>query len=238
MITLRRASERRHERRRRHDVWHTFSAEGHRVDGADGADGFGELDGLADARLGPQAVVLHETHYDAEIITYVREGSVACEDSRAGASLLVAGEFQRRSVTRGERHSERNPSKRDSAHTFQVRLQTGDAGAPLDQEQKRFSAAERRGVLCLVASSDARRGSLRICRDVSMHSALLDPGQHVVHELSEGRGAWLHLIQGEASLGDVVLQTGDGASVTADRVVSITAREVTEILLFDLRRAI
>ena len=67
-----------------------------------------------------------------------------------------------------------------------------------------------------------------------MFSAMLDPGQHVVHELSQGRSAWLHLVQGEVTLGDVVLTIGDGAGVTSERAVSFTAREETEILLLDL----
>ena len=67
-----------------------------------------------------------------------------------------------------------------------------------------------------------------------MYSAMLDPGQHVVHELSQGRRAWLHLVQGEVTIGDLVLTTGDGAGITAERAVSFTAREETEILLLDL----
>jgi len=233
VITLRRASERRHERRRKHDVWHLFGADARPTEPA---DGFGDLEGLDEGHLQPGAVMLHRTRHDAEIITYVREGSVACIDSREGSSLIQAGEFQQRTIRRGTRHSECNTSRVDVAQTFQIRLHAEATSAKPKQEQKRFSSADRRGVLCVVASPDARSGSLRVCQDVVMHSAMLDPGQHVVHELSQGRGAWLHLIQGEASLGDLVLRTGDGVAVTADRAVSITAREVTEILLFDLKQ--
>ena len=49
-----------------------------------------------------------------------------------------------------------------------------------------------------------------------MYSAMLDPGQHVVHELSQGRRAWLHIVEGEVTLGDVVLTAGDGAGFTAE----------------------
>ena len=63
---------------------------------------------------------------------------------------------------------------------------------------------------------------------------MLGPGKHVVHELREGRSAWLHLVEGEVTLGDVVLSSGDGAGLTAERAVSLTAREETEILLLDL----
>jgi redox-sensitive bicupin YhaK (pirin superfamily) len=55
--------------------------------------------------------------------------------------------------------------------------------------------------------------------------------------LSPGRSAWVHLVEGEATLGGVLLGAGDGAGVVADRAVSLTAREKTEILLLDLSSA-
>jgi hypothetical protein len=134
----------------------------------------------------------------------------------------------------GLRHSETNASRTDWAHVFQIGLRPWEAGIDSSHEQKRFSAAQRRGGLCVVASPDARKGSLRIHQDALMYSALLDPGQHVVHELSQGRRAWLHLVHGEVILGDVVLTAGDGAGFTGERAVSLTAREDAEILLVDL----
>jgi hypothetical protein len=92
-------------------------------------------------------------------------------------------------------------------------------------------------VLCVVASHDGRHGSLRIAQDALMHSSILEPGQHVVHELEGDRIAWLHVVQGEVGLGDVVLGTGDGAGIVADRAVSITARQVAEILLLNLNQS-
>jgi hypothetical protein len=44
----------------------------------------------------------------------------------------------------------------------------------------------------------------------------------------------LHIVQGEVTFGDLVLTTGDGAGVTAERSVSLTAREDSEILLVDV----
>lgn len=70
-----------------------------------------------------------------------------------------------------------------------------------------------------------------------MHSSILEPGQHVVHELEGDRIAWLHVVEGEVALGDFVLCTGDGAGISADRAVSITARKVAEILLLNLSRS-
>ena len=231
MNTLRRAKERHHDQGRKQEVWLTFCPQ----DRADPlADGFGTLQILSENRLRPRARVPGHAHHDAEIVTYVREGTLAYEDSMGRSGVIHAGEFQRMTAGRGTRHSETNPSRSAGAHVFQIWLRPLEAGLEPSQEQKRFSAAERRGVLCVVASPDARRGSLRIHQDSLMYSAMLDPGQHLVHELLQGRSAWLHVVQGELTLGDVVLTTGDGAGITAERAVSLTARKGTEILLIDL----
>jgi quercetin 2,3-dioxygenase len=231
MITVRRTTERHHDRRQKREVWLTF----HRPGRADPlADGFGILEFLNEDRLPPRSFLPRLPYHDAEVVNYVREGSLAYEDSTGRSGLVHAGEFQRMTAGRGIRHSETNASRTDWAHVFRICLRASDAGLEPDHEQKRFSAAERRGALCVIASPDARRGSLRIHQDALMFSAMLHPGQHVVHELSQRRSAWLHLVTGEVTLGDVVLTTGDGAGVSGELAVSLTAREETEILLVDV----
>jgi hypothetical protein len=215
-------------------VWHTFD-QGRGLDLGRGA--FGLLEDIDEGRIRRGAAVSRRWEHDAEVVTYVREGGVVHEDAGGKAVVLQAGEFQRRTIGRGRRQSEKNSSRHDAAHIFHVRLRHPGACDESAPEQRRFSAAERRGVLCVVASVDGRDGSLRLNQDALMHSALLDPGQHVVHALAEGRSAWVHLVHGEVNLGGVVLRTGDGVGITSDRAVSITAREVTEILLINLIRA-
>ena len=231
MITLRRAKDRHHDRRRKQEAWLTFYPQ----EGVDPlTDGFGIIETINEDRLPPGAGVPRHPHRDTEIVTYVREGALGYEDSMGRTGVIHAGEFQRMTAGSGLRHSETNASRTDWAHVFQIGLRPWEDGLEPGHEQKRFSAAERRGGLCVVASPDSRRGSLRIHQDALMYSAMLDPGQHVVHELSQGRRAWLHIVQGEVNLGDVVLSAGDGAGLTAERAVSLTAREETEILLVDL----
>jgi redox-sensitive bicupin YhaK (pirin superfamily) len=67
-----------------------------------------------------------------------------------------------------------------------------------------------------------------------MYSTLMFEGQHVVHELPAGRSAWLHIVQGQVRVHDTVLSTGDGIGISAQLAVSFTAREETEVLLFDV----
>ena len=231
MITLRRAKERHCDQRGKREIWLTFRP----ADSNDPlASGLGTLETLNEERLPPGAGTPRHSHHDAEVVTYAREGALAYEDSQGCSGVIQTGEFQRMTPGRGIRHNETNASRTEWAQVFQIGLRPWQNGIEAGYEQKRFSAAERRDGLCIIASPDARKGSLRIHQDALVYSAMLDPGQHVVHELSPGRRAWLHVVQGEVTLGGLVLTTGDGAGLTDERAVSLTAQAKTEILLLDV----
>jgi quercetin 2,3-dioxygenase len=234
MITVRRAAERYHDAHRGQDAWQTFHT---LLREEPLAAGFGALESLNEKRLRPGMRIPHRSRDAAEIITYVHQGKLAYEDSLGRAGVIQAGEFQRMSIGRGVRRIEANTSRADGSHIFQIGLRPLEQGVSASEEQRRFCAAERRGLLCVIGSPDGRKGSLRLPLDALLHSAILDPGQHVVHALAQGRSAWLHIVEGQVSLADFILGAGDGVGVTDDRAVSLTAREATELLLLDLPAA-
>jgi quercetin 2,3-dioxygenase len=219
MIRVRRAEEREHDRRNRRNSWLTSYPGGETLD---------------EDRLAPGARIPRDARCDAEIVTYVHEGALAYGDSTGDSGIIHAGEFQSMTVGRRTRHAETNASPTAWAHVFRIWLRPALAELEPGHEEKRFSAAQRRGGLCVIASSDARSGSLRVRQDAVVFSAMLDPGQHVVRALTPGRSAWLHLVHGEVTLDDQILTTGDGAGVTAARAVSFTAREESEVLMLDV----
>ena len=231
MITLRRATERLHEQNRKLETWLTFDPP-ERVGGF--SNGWGNIESLKECRLAPGAGVPRTSGRDGEILTYVCEGALAYENSLGSSGVVQAGEFKLVTAGRGLHRSQTNASRTDWVRFFQIYLRSSEVDLDPGHEQKRFTAAQRRGGLCIVASPNARRGSLRIHQEALIYSALLDPGQHLARELAPGRSAWLHVVQGEVSLGDLVLRIGDGAGITSERAVSVTAAEESEILLIDL----
>jgi redox-sensitive bicupin YhaK (pirin superfamily) len=231
MITPRRSEARKQWRRGKQEGWLTFHA-GQLTESGDA--GFGNLELLSEERLAPGGRIALEPRRDAQVLTFVREGAITYDDSLGRSGIVTAGEFLRTTTTRSLHHGQTNASRSHAAHVFQIGLCMAQAGSGAAYELKRFSTAERRGVWCLVGAPDARRGALRIQTDALVYSALLDLGQHVVHELSERRNAWLHLVRGEVTLGDLVLATGDGAGIESERAVSLTARRDSELLLIDL----
>jgi redox-sensitive bicupin YhaK (pirin superfamily) len=231
MIGLRKSEERHHARKRKHEVWRSFSAQ----DGAGSfGDGFGLLRAFDEHRFPPGASIQRDMPRDVEILTYVREGALAFEDSLGRSGVIQAGEFQHLIAMNGTKHTETNASRTQVALSYQIGLRLPDIGVGSSELHRRFSAAQRRGGLCVVASPDGRRESLHIRQDAHMYSAMLESGRHVVHELLPQHSAWLHVIEGEITLGDVILTSGDGAAVMGERAVSLTATEDTEILLLDL----
>lgn len=233
MITVRRGDERKHVRRRQREAWLTFAAQDQSTLVP---SGFGPLTVFEEGRLPPRTSHRKPIREEAEIITCVREGTLAYEDSTGRSGLLSAGEFQRMTAGRGIRYGETNTSPTEWAHVFQLWLRPSVVGLEPGHEQILFSIAQRRGLLRVVASPDGQNGSLLIHQDALLFSTILDRGQHVVHELSEGRCAWLHIVQGTARCGVVTMGTGDGAGIEAEPSVSLTASEETEVLLLDLAK--
>jgi len=231
MLKLLRKSQRRHVRRGKHEVWHSLFAED--LPGPL-AGGFGFLLAFDELRLPPGDSTEPHREDEVEIVTYVYKGALSHEDTVGNSGVIHAGEFQRMSTGRRIRQKETSVSRTDWVHMFRMSLQPSQAGIDRAHDQKRFTAAQRRNLLCVVASPDGRKGSLRIHQDVLVCSAILDPGHHLVHELATGRTAWLHAVCGEATLNDIVLTQGDGVGVTNERSVSLTVQENTELLLVDL----
>lgn len=231
MLQIRRASERGHFDHGWLNTYHTFSF-------ADYHDprhmGFRALRVMNEDRVAPgQGFGMHG-HQDMEIVTYVLEGALEHQDSMGNGEVLKPGECQRMSAGTGIMHSEFNPSKSQLAHFYQIWLLPERRGLEPSYEQKRFPEDERLNRLRLVASPDGAEGSLSVHQDARIYLASAFDGQSVEHVLDAGRYAWLQVLRGEVSLNGTNLQTSDGAAVSDERKLSISAASDSEVMLFDL----
>jgi len=173
-------------------------------------------------------------HRDAEIVSYVLEGALEHKDSMGNGSVIRPGEVQRMSAGTGVTHSENNHSETEPVHFLQIWFLPDKRGYPPSYEQKGFSEAERRGKFRLVASQDGRDGSVTVHQDVRMYSALLSPGESTSYTLEGTRHAWIHVARGVTSLNGTALSQGDGAAISEERNLVLNARELSEVLLFDM----
>jgi hypothetical protein len=63
---------------------------------------------------------------------------------------------------------------------------------------------------------------------------LLAPHEEVTHHLTPGRHAWIQVVRGGIMLNDTALSVGDGAAVSEESLLTVTAQDQAEVLLFDL----
>jgi len=174
-------------------------------------------------------------HRDMEIVTYILQGALEHRDSMGTGSIIRRGDAQRMSAGTGVTHSEANPSRDEPVHLLQIWIFPREQDLKPEYEEKKFSDDEKRNRLRLIVSPDGSDGSVKIHQDAKIFASLLDERQEVVHSLENGRSAWLQVAAGSVRLNDFALKRGDGAAVTQESNLRITAQEPAEILLFDLK---
>jgi len=230
MMTIRRANERGHANHGWLDTYHTFSF-------ADYYDtrwmGFRTLRVINDDTVMPGMGFGTHPHRDMEIITYVLSGALEHKDSMGNGRVIRAGELQYMAAGTGVEHSEFNPSKKEAAHFLQIWIVPDQNGVAPRYAEKAFQIAPA-GKLLLAASKTGRGGSIAIHQDADVWLARLKPGDHVKHPLAQGRHVWLHLAEGEASLGGETLKGGDAAAVSGESALELVAAKPAQVLLFDL----
>jgi redox-sensitive bicupin YhaK (pirin superfamily) len=231
MMTIRRAEDRGHAAHGWLDSHHTFSF-------ADYYDpenmGFRSLRVINDDRVQAGQGFGTHPHRDMEIISYVLEGSLEHKDSMGTGSVMRPGDVQRMSAGTGVLHSEFNASKTDPVHFLQIWLLPGQRGIQPSYEQKTFGPSEKKGRLRVVASPDAREGSVAVHTDTVLYAGLFDKGDKTDLAIQRGRHAWVQVARGNVRVNGKDLGEGDGAALSDEPAVRIEGVDDAEVLVFDL----
>jgi redox-sensitive bicupin YhaK (pirin superfamily) len=196
--------------------------------------GFRNLRVINEDRVAPGQGFGTHSHRDMEIISYVLDGELGHKDSMGTGSVIRPGDVQRMSAGTGVRHSEMNPSPDRPVHFFQIWLLPEKPGIEPGYEQKRFDATEKQGRLRLVAARDGRDGAITVHADADLYAGLLAPGDSVRLGLQPGRHAWIQVARGTITVNGHRLDAGDGAAVSDETALELTASSDAEVLVFDL----
>lgn len=196
--------------------------------------GFRNLRVINEDRVRPGAGFGTHGHRDMEILSFVLSGSLAHKDSMGNGSVLTEGDVQRMTAGTGVQHSEMNPSLEEPVHFLQIWILPERHGLEPGYEEANFADDDKRGGLRLVASGNANNGAVKIHQDVDLYATVLEPGEKTRLDLRPGRHAWIQMLRGNAALNGQELDVGDGAALSDESALVLTARTDTEVLVFDL----
>ncbi len=196
--------------------------------------GFRSLRVINEDRVKPGYGFPTHPHRDMEILSYVMEGALAHKDSMGTGSVIRPGDVQRMSAGTGVLHSEMNPSPNEAVHFFQIWLLPAKRGIEPTYEQKRFEPAEKQGRLKLVATQDARDGTVTINQDVDLYAGVFAAGDAAHLAMRPGRHAWVQVARGTVTLNGTPLAQGDGAAVSDEEALDLAATSEAEVIVFDL----
>lgn len=194
---------------------------------------FGPLRVINDDFVQPgQGFPMHQ-HNDMEIVTIVFEGEIAHEDSEGNKEVIKADEVQRMTAGSGIFHSEFNNSDTDVLRLFQIWIMPNKKGLPPQYQQIKYSNEQRKNNLLKVVSGNKEDGKIFINQDVDIYLADFEENLSKEINVGEGRGLYIHLIEGEVKIEDQVLMPGDALKITSVDSITLNAKADSKVILFD-----
>ena len=186
-----------------------------------------------DDEIAPNSGFPPHPHNDMEIITYVREGAITHKDSLGNEGRTEAGDVQVMSAGTGIRHAEYNLEP-VTTRIFQIWIQPDRTGGAPTWGAKPFPKDYRSGRFVTLASGvEGDTDALPIRTNARVLGATLKAGESVEYPIGASRHGYLTLAAGAVDLNGVRLNARDGAAISDEDTITITAAEDAEIVLVD-----
>lgn len=213
MQVLRKASERGHTKINWLDSWHSFSF-GNYYDPQH--MGFGPLRVINDDIVAPGQGFDTHPHDNMEIVSIVISGALEHKDSMGHGGIITPGDVQKMSAGTGIHHSEFNPSHTDPVHFLQIWIIPHTQDLTPMYQQKNFTDADMRNLLCLVASNEPNKDTILLHADAQIYQCKLDEFKTVGFTVPKNKAAWVQVATGTIQVGEYLLSAGDGLAIWDD----------------------
>ncbi len=195
--------------------------------------GWGPIRVWNDDQIAPNTGFPPHPHADMEIITYVREGAITHQDSLGNKGRTEAGDVQVMSAGSGIRHAEYNLES-EAATLFQIWIEPNRRGGAPSWGAKPFPKDDRSGKFVTLASGfDDGADALPIRTDARVLGATLKAGETVEYPIGAARYGYLVPAVGSVEVNGQTIAHRDGAAITQEAVIKVTALEDAEVVLVD-----
>ena len=197
-------------------------------------NGIGMLEVLNHDTLTPGSIWPMHHHRDIEAISYVVKGEFEHADSLGNGGVLSAGGVQVMSLGSGAEHSERNHSTERDLELVQMWIVPRRFGIEPAVQQHQYTEDDRRNRLLRIARPTNEPGEgLAVEQDASVYVSHLEDGIALEHDVPEGHGAYLYVLQGRLNVNGERMASGDAAYVWNGGRLQFSATVPSELLLVD-----
>lgn len=200
-----------------------------------GRDNWGALRVWNDDTIQPGTGFPPHPHANMEIITYVREGAITHQDNFGNKGKTVAGDVQVMSAGTGIGHAEFN-LERGITRIFQIWIVPDQRGGQPSWGSKPFPKDDRSGRFISLASGLADDlEALPIRANARVAGATLNPGETVEYRFADAsRLGYLVSARGRVTVNGIALDAQDGAAISGEQSITVTADEAAELVLVDV----
>ena len=186
-----------------------------------------------DDEIAPNSGFPAHPHANMEIITYVREGAITHQDSLGNEGRTEAGDVQVMSAGSGVRHSEYNLEP-TLTRIFQIWIEPTTQGGAPTWGAKPFPKSDRTGKFVTIASGFAAdNDALPIRADARVLATTLKAGESAEYTPDKARNLYLVPAVGSVEVNGVFVNARDGAAISNEARLTITALEDSELVLVD-----
>jgi redox-sensitive bicupin YhaK (pirin superfamily) len=194
---------------------------------------WGQIRVWNDDRIEPGAGFPPHPHANMEIVTYVRKGAITHRDSLGNEGRTRAGDVQVMSAGTGIRHSEYNLED-EPTELFQIWIMPDIKGHSPRWGTRPFPQEDRTGRFVTLASGLAGDSdTLPIHADARVLGAMVRQGHSATYRMDPARHAYLVPASGRVRVNDVVVNARDGAAISGEETITVTALDDSEVVLVD-----
>jgi redox-sensitive bicupin YhaK (pirin superfamily) len=173
-------------------------------------------------------------HQDIESLTYVVSGNFLHADSLGNNGTLVAGAAQAMTFSHGrDQHSEKNGSRDEPLRFIQFWILPSVRGLETRVQQRQFTLEDRTD-RWLQIMGPAGTDGLDLAQDARALVAHLTDAGRLEHAFEPGRGGYVYVIDGRATVDDESLRTGDALKITGSAELTFRTDVAAELILIDV----
>jgi redox-sensitive bicupin YhaK (pirin superfamily) len=196
---------------------------------------FGALRVLNDDFVSPSKGFGMHGHDNMEIITIILSGQLEHQDSMGNKGIIQAGEVQVMSAGTGIRHSEYNPSDKETVNLLQIWVFPKENDIEPRYDQKSFADAMKPNELVTLISPDKTGDALWINQDAGFTMGKFDADTTVEYSIkTPGNGAYVFVIDGQATVDSTTLKKRDALGVYDTASFKADVKAGAQVLIIEI----